>query len=227
MTAALEQTAVKPITLLIIDDHKLLRETWSFLLNKDPRFSVLADCGSGEEAIELVLKFCPAIVIMDVNLPGISGFQATEFIRKYSPRSKVLGVSLHAQPSYAKKMMQHGASGYLTKNSTTAELFEAIIEIHNGNKYICKEIKNILCTQVISESDASTIMNTLSVREMEIIDCLKKGSSSKEIAGQLCISVKTVEAHRHNILRKLKLKNTATLINFVNQFSMNQIDRFF
>lgn len=209
------------ISILIADDHTLVRETWSFILNTDPRFTVVAESGSGEEAVELAKKLRPQIVIMDINLPGINGIEATQQIRKYSPGTKVLGVSLHTQPTYARKMMQKGAMGYVTKNSSREEMFKAIMEIQNGKKYICDEIKNILSEQVISGDDPQAGLNALSQREIEIIAYIKKGHSSKEIADALNISVKTVEVHRYNILKKLNLKNAAALVNFINNSQLD------
>ena len=209
------------ITILIADDHTLVRETWSFILNTDPRFSVIAESGSGEEAVELAKKLRPNIVIMDINLPGINGIEATQQIRRFSPGSRILGVSLHTQPTYARKMMQKGAMGYVTKNSSREEMFKAIIEIQAGKKYICDEIKNILSEQVISGDDNQTGLNSLSQREIEIISYIKKGQSSKEIADSLSISVKTVEVHRYNILKKLNLKNAAALVNFINNSQLD------
>ena len=209
------------ITILIADDHTLVRETWSFILNTDPRFSVIAESGSGEEAVELAKKLRPNIVIMDINLPGINGIEATQQIRKFSPGSRILGVSLHTQPTYARKMMQKGAMGYVTKNSSREEMFKAILEIQAGKKYICDEIKNILSEQVISGDDPQTGLNSLSQREIEIISYIKKGNSSKEIADTLNISVKTVEVHRYNILKKLNLKNAAALVNFINNSQLD------
>ena len=204
-------------TILIADDHTLVRETWSFILNTHPGFEVVGECGSAEEAIELARTLRPHVVIMDINLPGMNGIEATQLIRKYSPASKVLGVSLHTQPTYARKMIQKGAMGYVTKNSSREEMFRAIKEVQEGKKYICQEIKNILSEQMLSGEESEGGINSLSARELEIIARIQKGDSSKEIAEALHISVKTVEVHRYNILHKLKLKNTAALINFINQ----------
>jgi two-component system invasion response regulator UvrY len=211
---------MEPTTILIADDHTLVRETWVYILNSDPRFKVIAESGNGEDAIEMAKTLRPAVVIMDIHLPGINGIEATEQIRKFSPGTSVLGVSLHTQPSYARKMMQKGASGYVTKNSSREEMFRAIIEIKNGGKYICNEIKNNLTEQVIGGVDKKPAINALSQRELEVIARIQQGDSSKEIAGMLNISVKTVEVHRYNILRKLGLKNAAALVNFVNQHQL-------
>lgn len=207
---------MEKITILIADDHTLVRETWSFILNTDERFSVIAESGNGEDAVELAKQLRPNIVIMDINLPGMNGIEATQLIRKYSPASRILGVSLHTQPTYARKMIQKGAMGYVTKNSSREEMFKAIIEIHEGRRYICEEIKNILSEQIINGDEQQGGLNSLSQREIEIITFIKKGFSSKEIAESLDISVKTVEVHRYNILKKLNLKNSAALVNFIN-----------
>jgi DNA-binding NarL/FixJ family response regulator len=208
-------------TILIADDHTLVRETWSLILNSDPRFQVVAESGSGEDAIEKAKELKPQVVIMDINLPGMNGIEATEIIRKHSPASKVLGVSLHTQPAYARKMIQKGAMGYVTKNSSSEEMFKAITEILQGRKYICDEIKTILSQQVLAGEGEPKSVSTLSHREMEIISYIRKGNSSKEIADALFISVKTVEVHRYNILRKLNLRNSAALVNYI---SNNQLD---
>lgn len=207
---------MEKVTILIADDHMLVRETWSFILNSDERFQVIAECGTGEDAVEQAKLLRPNIVIMDINLPGMNGIEATALIRKYSPASKILGVSLHTQPTYARKMIQKGAMGYVTKNSSREEMFKAITEVLAGRRYICEEIKNILSEQVIAGQDQQSGLNSLSQREIEIIAFIKKGNSSKEIADALDISVKTVEVHRYNILKKLNLKNSAALVNYIN-----------
>jgi two-component system invasion response regulator UvrY len=207
---------MEKITILIADDHTLVRETWSFILNTDDRFNVVAESGNGEDAVEMAKQLRPNIVIMDINLPGMNGIEATQLIRKYSPASRILGVSLHTQPTYARKMIQKGAMGYVTKNSSREEMFKAITEVQAGRRYICDEIKNILSEQVLNGEEQQSGLNALSQREIEIINFIKKGFSSKEIAESLDISVKTVEVHRYNILKKLNLKNSAALVNYIN-----------
>jgi two-component system invasion response regulator UvrY len=146
----------------------------------------------------------------------MNGIDATQLIRKFSPGTKILGVSMHTQPAYARKMLQKGAMGYVTKNSSCEEMCKAIMEIQHNRKYICDEIKNILSDQIMSGDDQQAGLNSLSEREIEVIGFIKKGFSSKEIAEPLNISVKTVEVHRYNILKKLNLKNTAAMVNYIN-----------
>lgn len=208
---------MEKITILLVDDHRLVRDSWSFILNSDPRFQVIGETSSGEEAIELAKNRKPAIILMDVNMTPVNGFDATKQIRKYSPGSKIIGVSMHSMPAYAKKMLQLGAMGYVTKNSSREEMVTAILEVNHGRKYICEEVKNIIAQQELDETEVQAPdMNNLSSREIDIIQLIKQGMSSKEIANKLEISLKTVEVHRYNILKKLNLKNTAALVNFIN-----------
>jgi two-component system, NarL family, invasion response regulator UvrY len=204
------------ITVLIVDDHTLIRETWSFLLGRNENFEVIAEVGDGQKAIDIARDKRPNIVLLDINMTPLNGFDVLKMIRKQSPGSKVIAVSMHSQPAYAKKMLRMGAKGYVTKNSPRQEMLDAIMEVNSGNTYICQEVKNILSDQMLSEEDHAAGLNQLSEREIEVINQIRDGLSSKEIADRLAISIKTVEVHRHNILKKLKVKNTASLINYIN-----------
>jgi DNA-binding NarL/FixJ family response regulator len=207
---------MEKITILLVDDHKLIRDSWSFILNSDPRFLVIGETSSGDEAIEIAKNKRPQIVLMDVNMTPLNGFDATKLVRKYSPGSKVIGISMHSMPAYARRMLQMGAMGYVTKNSSKDEMIAAIIEVNSGKKYVCDEVKNILAQQELEQESDQPDMNVLSRREIEIVKLIKDGLSSKEVALRLDISLKTVEVHRYNILKKLNLKNTASLVNFIN-----------
>ena len=212
------QTTIRmgKITILLVDDHKLIRDSWSFILNSDSRFQVIGETSNADEAVEISKDKKPEIVLMDINMTPVNGFEATKLVRKYSPGSKVIGISMHSMPAYARRMLQLGAMGYVTKNSSKDELLTAIVEVHNGKKYICDEVKNILAQQELEEEGGLPDMNVLSRREIEMVKLIKEGLSSKEIALRLDISLKTVEVHRYNILKKLSLKNTAALVNFIN-----------
>jgi two-component system invasion response regulator UvrY len=208
---------MKSVSIMIVDDHTLIRETWSFLLGKNENFEVVAECGDGERAIELARDKRPDVILLDINMAPMSGFEVMKQIRRYSPRSRIIGVSMHSQPAYAKKMLRLGARGYVTKNSPRQEMLEAITQVINNHIYICQEVKNILSEQVLNSEQTDPDINNLSGREMQVVKALKEGLSSKEIASEMNISLKTVEVHRHNILKKLKLKNTISLINFINE----------
>lgn len=205
------------ITILLVDDHKLIRESWDIVLSTDPRFEVIGETSDVQLAVEMATARHPQIILMDINMSPINGFEATKLMLKHSPQSQVIGISMHSMPAYARRMFQVGAKGYVTKNSSKDELFRAIEEVLAGNKYICEEIKNIVAHQELDEESEYPDMNLLSKREIEVVTHIKQGLSSKEIAQRLEISLKTVEVHRYNILKKLKLKNTAALVNFINE----------
>lgn len=153
---------------------------------------------------------------MDINMSPVNGFDATKIILREVPEVLVVAISMHALPAYARRMFQMGAKGYVTKNSSKEEFVSAILEVKAGNKFICEEIKNIVAQQELEGGGGHPDMNSLSKREIEVVQLIKEGLLSKEIAKSLNISLKTVEVHRYNILRKLKLKNTAALVNFIN-----------
>ena len=207
---------MEKITILLVDDHRLIRDSWSHVLNMEPRFQVVGSASTGEEALALAKEKRPRVILMDINMTPVNGFDTTKAIRKQSPGSRIIGVSMHAIPVYAKKMFQAGAIGYVTKNSSREELITAILEVDAGKKYICEEVKTILAEQQMEETTGQSDINNLSKREFDVAKLIKEGMSSKEIALQLGISLKTVEVHRYNILKKLHLKNTASLVNFIN-----------
>ena len=204
------------ISIMIVDDHTPIRETWSCLLGRNEGFEVIAEVGDGQQAIEIARDKRPNIILLDINMSPLNGFDILKMIRKLSPGSKVIAVSMHSQPSYAKKMLRLGARGYVTKNSPRQEMLDAIKEVFNGQIYICQEVKNIISVQMLGEDENVPGLNQLSEREIEVINLIRDGLSSKEIAAKLNIAIKTVEVHRHNILKKLKVKNTASLINYIN-----------
>ena len=207
---------MKKITVAIVDDHKLIRQMWSTMLKSNSEIEVTGESEAMDEAVEMIRVKRPDIVLLDINLVQGSGLDAVPMIRKYSPGSKIIAVSMHNEPAYVKKMMKLGAKAYVTKNSSHEEMFKAIDEVMAGKTYLCAEIKNILADKALSNDNTEPTVKDLSMREIEIVKLLKTGLSSKEIATQLNITVRTAEVHRHNILKKLKIKNTALLINYIN-----------
>lgn len=175
----------KKISIMIFDDHNLIAEMWSELINSDDRFSVIGICNdTSDNAFEVLKTKRPDVVIMDINIQPMSGIDATKMVKKLSPGTKVIGVSMHNQPSFAKRMLKNGAMGYITKNSSKIEMFEALISVTQGKIYICKEIQENLSKQIFEDDDTPDI-SKLSEREVEVLRHIKDGLSSKEIANQL------------------------------------------
>src|SRR5690349_21133950 len=209
----------RTITILLIDDHQLIRESWNKVLSSDDRFQVIGSASKTDEGILLARQLKPMIVLMDINVLPLNGIDATKEIRKFLPATGIIGVSMHSLPVYVKKLIRAGANGYVTKNSSIEELTAAIVEVHAGRRYICKEVKSILCEQELEGKSRQNEINLLTPREAEIAQLIKTTLSSKEIGVMLGVSLKTVEAHRYNILKKLGLKNTIALVNFLNQYA--------
>jgi DNA-binding NarL/FixJ family response regulator len=130
------------IRIVLVDDHQVVRETWKLLLQQEKRFEIIAECSSGAEAISCAQSMLPDIMLMDVNMSPVNGFEATRKICKLVPGTRIIGVSINNQPTYARNMMKLGAKGYVTKNSGSDEMIRAIIEVHKGNLYICEEVRS-------------------------------------------------------------------------------------
>lgn len=212
---------MKKITVIVVDDHKLIVEMYAQLFLNNENIEMVGESGTQDEAIEMIKIKRPDIVLLDINLAKGSGFDVVPLIREFSPDTRIIAVSLHNRLDYAKKMLQSGAKAYVTKNSSHSEIFKAIEEVMNGGVYVCAEIKDALADQLLcNESQPG-----LTFRELEIINLIKDGNTSKDIAVQRNISVKTVEVHRYNIFKKLKIKNTASLINFINTTDLIFNDR--
>lgn len=211
----------KKISIIIFDDHNLVAEMWSDLINSDERFSVVGICNdTTDKSLDMVKTKRPDIVIMDINIQPLSGIDATKIVKKLSPGTRLIGVSMHNQPSFAKRMLKNGALGYVTKSSNRNEMFEAIVSVNDNKIYVCKEIQENLAKQVF-EDDETPDISKLSEREVDVLKHIKEGLSSKEIAEKLFLSTRTVEVHRSNILKKLNLKNTASLLKFIHNSSLD------
>ena len=148
---------MKKISVIVVEDHQLVREMWTSLLEENNEIKIMGECGGFDEAIKMIKAKKPGIVLLDINLPKASGIDAIPLIRKFSPESRIIVVSMHNQSVYAKKMLQLGARGYVTKNSSPQEMLTAIDEVMKGNTYICVEIRNQLSDQLLKEESGRPV----------------------------------------------------------------------
>ena len=210
----------KKIKIVIADDHLLIAETWATLINMDPDFEVVKVFDNTQTLVEEISDIKPDIAILDININPFSGIEATKMIRRLAPGTKIIGVSMHNQPSFAKKMMRNGAMGYVTKSSNKNEMYEALRSVMRGEKFICAEIQRNITNQVLMDDDDNKL-SRLTEREIEIIKLIKDGCTNKEIAEKLFLSPRTVETHRARILKKLELKNSLSLVKYINDSFMD------
>ena len=205
------------ITVLLAEDRSLVREAWRVILKKDTRFRVIAECGSPESALLQARRLQPDIVILEIRPPGLTGIELVQMMRKFSPDTKILGVSLYSIPNIARELILAGASGYLTKTSPLEEMLEAIMTIHEGEHYVCREVKKAAKENTEATDDPLVRLSRLSVREIEVIVGIKNGLTSKEIAEGLRITGITVDVHRDHILKKLKLEEASDLVELLDK----------
>ena len=206
----------KKVRIIIADDHLLIAETWATLINLDPEFEVIKVYDNTKTMIDEITEVRPDVAILDININPFSGIEATTMIKKLAPGTKIIGVSMHNQPSFAKKMIRNGAMGYVTKNSSKLEMYDAIRSVMKGEKFICAEIQRNITNQLLVEEEDNKL-SKLTEREIEIIKLIKNGSTNKEIAETLFLSPRTVETHRARILKKLGLKNSLSLVKYINE----------
>jgi len=203
------------IRILIVDDHAIVRAGIRALLQLYPDFEVVGEAADGHEAILQTRRLQPDIVLMDIGMPGMDGLAATREIVRVAPRTRVLILSQHENREYVMPALRAGASGYVLKRAPDETLIRAIRAVYAGETYMDPRLTDLLVEEVRRSAEGPTDpLETLSEREREILVLLAQGKSYQEIAQTLFISVKTVDFHRANLMRKLGLKNRAELVQF-------------
>ena len=218
------------ISIIIADDHQMLREGLMSLLEKQPGMKPVAEAEDGRNTVRQVLKFKPDVVVMDVSMPDMNGIEATRQIKKEAPEVKVIGLSMHADKRFVTEMLKAGASGYLLKHCAFEELGLAIQSVAQNRIYLSSEITGIVIDDYIHSTVPKVIKgmvahSALSSREKEVLQMLAEGKNTKEIAGILNLSVKTVETHRHNIMEKLNLFSIAELTKYAIAEGLTTLDK--
>ncbi len=206
---------VAPITVLLVDDQAIMLDGLEALLSRDPGLSVVGRAGNGKEAVASVAALDPDVVLMDISMPEMDGIEATRRIKKLSGTSRVLVLSMYNNKEFVRELMAAGASGYLLKNAGHEELHQAIRSVAEGRTYLAAEVRKALEEgNVQLRHSVAHGYQALTKREKEIISLIANGRSSQEIAEQLFLSIDTVNTHRKNILHKLDLTNTASLVKY-------------
>lgn len=208
-------TRYQSINLLIADDHQLITEGLSQMLKSEKTIGEIHTANNGKEAVDKALTNYIDCVIMDINMPVLNGVEATKLIKKEKPGIKIIVVSMLCDASVVSKMLKAGADAFINKDTGKAELLKAIDKVMNDEKYISPGISNNLFTHLTDRNvNAPENEKHLTAREIEIIGYIADGLTNHEIADKLFLSIVTVDTHRKNMLAKLHLKNTASLVKY-------------
>jgi len=197
------------IRVLLADDHTLIREGFRSLLGGNDAFEIVGEASSGAEVVNLINTTQPDVVLLDIHMPGLTGLEVIERLRKTHSTIRFVILSMHEEREYVMKALKAGADGYLLKSIGGQELATAIKAIHGGSKYFSPQVTNIIADSVANPTAETP---ELTPREKEILAMVASGQSTKQIADKLDLSVRTVESHRINMLKKVGVSNTAELI---------------
>jgi len=206
------------IKILIVDDHQLVREGFKRILEEEKDFQVVGTAADGKSAIDMAKSTHPDVVLLDVAMPDMDGVEVTKRLLKKGVKTslRVIILTMYADEHYAARLLRMGASGYIVKDSAPAELAEAIRTIHGGGRFISASLREALAIRFV-EGLGEEPQDVLTNREFQVVRRLAMGATNREIAQELQISVKTVDAHRLNLLAKLGLRNNSELTRFAIQ----------
>ncbi len=204
--------------IILADDHKIIREGLRNLLEEQDELHIVGETGDGREAVRLVDEHRPDLVIIDIMMPGLNGVEAARHMIAGHPDIKIIALSMHSNKQLVMEMLKAGASGYLLKDCAFNELSDAIESVMNGHIYLSPGINTVLLKERVFESGETSslhaIFTLLSKREIEVLQLISEGKSTKEIANVLCVSVKTIETHRQQIMNKLNIRSIAGLTKY-------------
>jgi DNA-binding NarL/FixJ family response regulator len=212
-----EEPAVSSYRIVLADDHVMFRQGIKNIVEGEKGLEVVGETGDGLKLLELLKEATPDMVILDISMPSLRGLEATREIKMISPEVKVLILTMHRDKEYVYYAISAGAEGYLLKEDADTELFAAIEKIRSGDYYISPLLSGELTHELIlthHKGQLTSPSESLTVREREVLKLIAEGITNKEIADLLFISVRTVEHHRANIMRKLNIKQTANLVKY-------------
>ena len=201
------------INVMLVDDHGLVRKGIRRLLDDVCGIKVVAEAADGEQAITLVRKKQPDVILMDVSMPGIGGLEATRKITRSLPEVKIIAVTIHDDAPFPARLLEAGAAGYITKGCDVEEIIKAIQSVHGGNQYITPGVAQKLALSFINHGNKSAT-EELTQREMQVMLMIVKGESNKLISTKLCLSPKTTSTYRYRLFEKLGVENNVELTRF-------------
>jgi DNA-binding NarL/FixJ family response regulator len=214
------------IRVLIADDHTIMRAGLRSLLEKEDQIEVVAEAENGRKAVQLAVENEPDVVVMDVSMPDLNGIEATSQVLESLPKAKVIALSMHTDKRFVMGMLRAGASGYLLKDCASRELASAIVTVASNKKYLSPDIAGVVIEDSLygGQQEENTVSSILSAREREVLQLIAEGWSTKQIASHLYVSVKTIETHRRQIMKKLDLHNIADLTKYAIREGLTSVE---
>ena len=216
-----------PLTILLADDHQIVREGLRSLLEGEAGFQVVAEAGDGRTAVQLAKEHRPDVVVMDIGMPHLNGIEATrQIINSGAGHPKVIALSMHSDRRFMSEILKAGASGYLLKDSAAEELIGAIRAVAEGKVYLSPQIADVVVDDYLRRIPAaeSTVFTALTPREREVLQLMAEGKATKQIAQLLHVSIKTVETHRRQLMEKLDLHSVAELTKYAIREGLTTIE---
>lgn len=198
------------IKLLLADDHPLIREGFNSLLMKNEKFEIIGIAENGKELVEMTGRLSPDVVLSDINMPVLNGIDAVKQVLELYPSVKCIILTMHEEREYIINAIKIGVHGYILKNIERLDLEKGIVQVYEGGKYFSPLVTNILAESVVRPEQ--TAVGELTPREREVLQLVAEGNSTKQVADKLGIGTRTVESHRVNMLKKMKVSNTAELV---------------
>jgi two-component system, NarL family, nitrate/nitrite response regulator NarL len=210
----MQKVSAKKIKILVADDHPVVRKGLQSCLARQDRLKIVGEAADGDEALKKTRELSPDVVLMDISMPGMNGLAVTEVLRKESPATKVLVLSVHNNRDYIFRIIQAGAHGFISKEAPPDELLKAIESVYAGEPFFSPEIAKAALNQLVTSGGKKDPFAQLTSREREVLVLIAEGQSNKEIATRLGIGVRTIETHRERIMRRLDIHSVAGLTKF-------------
>ena len=208
------------IKIMLVDDHRLVRAGLKRVLQEAADMQVVAEASSGEEALELMRNQAPDIVLMDINMPGIGGLEATRRAIQRHPGLKIIVVSMHLEEPYPSRMLAAGAAGYISKDSAADEVVAAIRRVNGGGHYVAADVAGNLAASIVKGSGGGSPFDQLSQRETQVMLMVTKGHSTQDISDRLHLSPKTVSTYRYRLFEKLGVNNDVELTRMAMRYGL-------
>lgn len=222
--ASLSAEFAVPITVILADDHSILREGLRSVLEPNPEIEVVGEADNGRDTVALARRLEPDLVVMDITMPDLNGIDATRKLGELGLGCKVLALSGHSEELYVRGMLQAGAAGYMLKDCASDEVVQAIQEIMRGKMYVSPQIASMVVADYASQLGGPAAGPSLSTREREVLQLIAEGMRTANIADRLSVSVKTIESHRRNLMEKLDVRTVAGLTKYAIRQGLTSVD---